>query len=148
MIDLGVLAGDSCSKAYYVNSPGQVVGTSENQTLCNIPTGEHAFLWESGGPMVDLNTLVLPGSDLFLIGAANINDRGEIAGLGVLPNGDTRAVLLVPASAEEIATAANAVDVSQATAATPHVLIRNSENSVSGAHNRLLNTLRQRTGQP
>ena len=83
MIDLGVLAGDSCSKAYYVNSRVQIVGTSENQTLCDIPTGEHAFLWENGGPMVDLNSLVPPGSSLELTFAFAINDHGEIVGVGV-----------------------------------------------------------------
>jgi hypothetical protein len=30
------------------------------------------------------------------IGAYNINDRGEITGQGVLANGDSRVVLLVP----------------------------------------------------
>ena len=59
MIDLGVLHGDSCSNAYYVNAQGQVAGTSENRELCSIGVGEHAFLWQQGGPMVDLNTLDL-----------------------------------------------------------------------------------------
>jgi probable HAF family extracellular repeat protein len=86
MTDLGTLTGDSCSNAYYVNSRGDVVGTSEDQTLCAIPTGEHAFLWEKGGPMVDLNTLILPNSSLELTFAFAINDRGEIVGTG-LPNG-------------------------------------------------------------
>ncbi len=86
MIDLGTLPGDSCGLAYYINSSGQVVGTSENQELCLIPTGEHAFLWEDGGPMVDLNSLIPPGSSLELTFAFAINDRGEIAGVGV-PSG-------------------------------------------------------------
>jgi probable HAF family extracellular repeat protein len=86
MKDLGTLPGDSCSNAYQVNSWGQVVGTSEGQTLCAIPTGEHAFLWENGGPMVDLNTLVAPDSGLQLTFAVAINDRGEIEGTG-LPTG-------------------------------------------------------------
>jgi probable HAF family extracellular repeat protein len=84
MIDLGVLPGDACSNAYYVNSRGQVVGTSEHQALCGI-TGEHAFLWENGGPMIDLNTQIPPGANLQLIFAFAINDRGEIAGSGVPP---------------------------------------------------------------
>jgi hypothetical protein len=46
--------------------------------------------------MTDLNAFVPPGSDLTLADAGFINDRGEIAGLGVLPNGNTHAVLLVP----------------------------------------------------
>lgn len=83
MIDLGTLPSDSCSNAYQVNSRGQVVGTSEDQDLCLIPTGEHAFLWENGGPMVDLNTLIPSGSSLELTFAVAINNRGEIAGFGV-----------------------------------------------------------------
>ena len=82
MIDLGTLSGDSCSNGYYVNARGQVVGTSESRDLCLIPTGEHAFLWENGGPMVDLNTLIPTGSSLQLTFAVAINDRGEIAGFG------------------------------------------------------------------
>lgn len=86
IIDLGTLPGDLCANAYYVNERGQVVGTSENRDLCSIPTGEHAFLWETGGPMVDLNTLIPPGSSLELTFAVAINNRGEIAGFGV-PDG-------------------------------------------------------------
>jgi len=54
------------------------------------------ILWEHGGPIVDLENLILPGSGLTVIGANLINDRGEIAGTGVLPNGDTHAILLIP----------------------------------------------------
>lgn len=88
MTDLGTLPGDSCSNAYQVNSHHQVVGTSEDQTLCAIPIGEHAFLWENNGPMVDLNTLIPQGSSLELTFAYAINDSGEIVGTG-LPSGCT-----------------------------------------------------------
>jgi len=87
MTDLGTLAGDSCSNAYDVNSRGQVVGTSEDQSLCDIPTGEHAFLWENG-TMVDLNSLISANSSLELTFAYAINDQAEIAGTG-LPSGCT-----------------------------------------------------------
>jgi len=83
ILDLGTLPGDSCANAYYVNVGGQVVGTSENRDLCLVPTGEHAFLWEHDGPMVDLNSLIPPGSTLQLTFAVAMNDRGEIAGFGV-----------------------------------------------------------------
>jgi probable HAF family extracellular repeat protein len=86
VVDLGVLPGDSCSNAYFVNSHGQVVGTSENQYLCSIFVGQHAFLWEKGGPMVNLNTLVPFGASLDLTYAVAINNRGEIAGFGVPPD--------------------------------------------------------------
>ena len=56
----------------------------------------HGFLWENGGPAIDLNTLVAPGSGLSLIGPFYINDRGEIAGVGVFANGDTHAFVLIP----------------------------------------------------
>jgi hypothetical protein len=51
-------------------------------------------------------SLLVPGSGITLdcpsvggrgcVGAYNINDRGEIAAQGVLSNGETRAVLLIP----------------------------------------------------
>jgi probable HAF family extracellular repeat protein len=88
--DLGTLPGDSCSLAYQINSRSQIVGTSEPLEFCPGPcqvncSGVHAFLWEDGGPMVDLNSLVSPGSNLQLTYAVAINDRGEIAGFGVPP---------------------------------------------------------------
>jgi probable HAF family extracellular repeat protein len=86
-IDLGVLKneGDVCSRAFWVNSSGQVVGNSESETLCDV-SGEHAFLWQDGSPMVDLNSLIPADSPLELSHAFVITDRGEIAGLGV-PSG-------------------------------------------------------------
>jgi probable HAF family extracellular repeat protein len=93
MTDLGTLPGDVCSASQGMNSKGQVVGLSTSS--CDFTT-TRAFLWENGGPMVDLNTLVVPVSDVQLSTAFDINDRGEIAAPGLLPNGDTHAVLLIP----------------------------------------------------
>jgi probable HAF family extracellular repeat protein len=91
MTDLGTLQGDDCSLATNVNSGGQIVGFSF--PCAGGPL--HAFLRERGS-LIDLNVLVPPGSGLQLTEATFINDRGEITVQGVLPNGDTRAVLLVP----------------------------------------------------
>lgn len=91
MTDLGVVAPCQNSTAVVINSRGQVVA---DMGACG---GEgSAFVWQAGQPIADLNTLVSPPSDLHIEGVAFINERGEIAGIGVLPNGDTRAVLLVP----------------------------------------------------
>jgi probable HAF family extracellular repeat protein len=87
-IDLGVLPGDACSNAYFINSHGQIVGTSAILEFCMLspePVGQHAFLREPGGPVMDVNTLIPPGATLELTYAVAINDRGEIAGFGVPP---------------------------------------------------------------
>jgi hypothetical protein len=47
--------------------------------------------------LVDLNSLVLPGSNIAIRDVGSINDRGEIAANGWLPNGDRHAILLIPA---------------------------------------------------
>jgi len=95
MTDLGVIGGDACSTAYAVNSSGTIVGDAG---ICFV--GGRAWLSENGGPMLDLNDLALPGSDLHLQDARLINDRGEIVCTGVLPNGDKHAVLLIPVESE------------------------------------------------
>ncbi len=93
MTDLETVGTDPDSEAKSVNSQGQVVGASFD-LAANIDL--HGFLWEHGGPIVDLNTLAPRGSDVTITNAFDINDRGEIAGNGFLPNGDARAVLLIP----------------------------------------------------
>jgi probable HAF family extracellular repeat protein len=92
MRDLGTVDSDQCSEGYGINSKGQVVGTSFGTCF----TAPRAFLWQKGGPMVDLNTLIPPGSDLHLEFPGTINDRGEIAGNGSDSNGNEHAFLLIP----------------------------------------------------
>jgi probable HAF family extracellular repeat protein len=96
--DLGTADGDSCSRAYALNARGQVVGGSGD---CR--SFLHAFVWEEGGSMLDLNALIPPGSGVQLTNAININDRGEILAksdpIGVTPIDDEdlgHLVLLVP----------------------------------------------------
>ena len=57
--------------------------------------GFRGFLWENGGPMVDLNALVVNGVGIRLLGPATINERGEMAVPGIA-NGDVRGYLLIP----------------------------------------------------
>ena len=101
--DLGTVAGDPCSRGRGLNSRGQVVGGSSD---CR--NFLHAFVWQEGGPMLDLNTLIAPGSGFQLTNAFNINDRGEIlakgAPLGFTPNDDAdlgHLVLLIPCEADD-----------------------------------------------
>ena len=46
--------------------------------------------------MVDLNALITPASDIQLVFGLTINEGGEIAGVGFLPNGDSRDFVLIP----------------------------------------------------
>jgi probable HAF family extracellular repeat protein len=77
--DLGPPPGDICANAFGINSEGQVVGTSG---ICH--GAVHAVLWEDGAA-IDLNAVIPPNSGLQLVYALSINDRGEIAGIGVPP---------------------------------------------------------------
>src|ERR1700730_10293060 len=101
--DLGTVDGDPCSRGRGINSRGQVVGGSSD--CANFL---HAFVWEKGGPMLDLNNLVAPDSGLQITSAFDINDRGEILAksvpLGVTPIDDHdlgHLVLLVPCERDD-----------------------------------------------
>lgn len=92
MIDLGAPAPCTRSTANSINSANQIVGSLGGCA----DNSNSAFYVEKGNPMVDLNTLIVPPSNIHLDEAWNINDRGEIFGSGYAPDGSTRAVLLVP----------------------------------------------------
>ena len=74
MTDLGTLAGDYSSYGNSINDEGQIVGVS-----CDINGNCSPFLWQNG-TMTDLNTLIPTNSNLYLLSASTINDRGEIVG--------------------------------------------------------------------
>jgi probable HAF family extracellular repeat protein len=88
--DLGRVAGSNCAWGFSINASRQVVGNSGAD--CN----GVAFLWEPGGPVVDLNTLVFPPSTLNVVEGININDRGEIAAVGHDDAGNDHSLLLIP----------------------------------------------------
>jgi probable HAF family extracellular repeat protein len=92
MTNLGALPGKLCSYAHQINSKGQVTGSSDDD--CN-DGNSHAFLWQNGGPMVDLNDLVCD-RNMTLGGTTAINDRGEITGTGLVANGEVHVFLLIP----------------------------------------------------
>jgi probable HAF family extracellular repeat protein len=108
--DLGTVPGDPCSRGRGLNARGQVVGLSSD---CF--NALHAFVWEEGGPMWDLNSLIAAGSGWQLTRALNINDRGEILvaadPVGVNPTDDDdlgHLVLLVPCEIGEAGCDGNA----------------------------------------
>ena len=89
--DLGTLGGNA-SSAYAINDAGSIVGWADT-------TGgvRHAFL-RAEGAMMDLNDLVCTNSGWTLVEARDINNAGQIAGIGIL-NGETRGFLLASTAA-------------------------------------------------
>ena len=69
--------------------------------------------WENGGPAIDLNIFVPPGSDLQLTEAQFIGEGGEIAGAALLANGDFHAFLLIPDDKDEAADSESAIATSE-----------------------------------
>jgi len=90
MRDLRPTGKARCSIAWVVNTRGQAVGDDTDCQNNNLA----AVLWEHGAAY-DLNTLI-GRFPVHLAEAFYISNRGEIACLGTLPNGDLRVVLLVP----------------------------------------------------
>jgi probable HAF family extracellular repeat protein len=91
--NLGTVDGDQCSQAFSINEKSQVVGVSDS---CATGADLHGFLWENGGPIIDLNKLVVPSAGLTVVSAVFITERGEIGCLGTLANGDAHGCLLIP----------------------------------------------------
>jgi probable HAF family extracellular repeat protein len=90
MQDLGTVQGDVDSAAIGINDLGQVVGVSLDASF-----NPRAFL-RQGQELMDLNTLVPPGSPLYLASACSINAEGEIIGFAFDNSGNVHAYLAVP----------------------------------------------------
>jgi len=92
MKDLGTMPGDYSSSGDGINNLGQIVGGS-----CDADGNCRAVLWQNGA-ITDLNTLIPPDSNLYLLEATGtINDLGEIAGEAYdISSGEIHPFLLIP----------------------------------------------------
>ena len=102
MKSVGTLGG-IYSAAFGLNDRDQVVGASTRADGTQV-----AYLWSSD-QMLDLNSLLPPGSGWLLTAAWDIDPAGVIVGEGVRPDGKTRAFLLAPAANTSVPTAGPAV---------------------------------------
>jgi probable HAF family extracellular repeat protein len=89
------LPGDLDAFATGINDRGQVVGNDFDSNF----NWTHGFIWQNG-VMTDLNTLISGDSNLLVISASNINDRGQISGMAFVLSGphtgDIHAYLATP----------------------------------------------------
>jgi probable HAF family extracellular repeat protein len=88
--NLGGLPGGTSSFAFGINDSGQIVG----QSLAG-PSGFRATLWDPTLGIVDLNTMIAPGSGWTLTAAFGVSNPGYITGVGTF-QGTPHAYLLTP----------------------------------------------------
>ena len=107
MQDIGLLytpapGFNTYSGAEGINALGQVVGYSDTSPANTTPGcqsgSRHAVLF-SNGTLTDLNLAIGAGSGWCLQYASAINDKGQIAGSGIAPDGLVHAYLLNPVAA-------------------------------------------------
>jgi probable HAF family extracellular repeat protein len=95
LTNLGILPGDFAAFATGINNRGQVVGNNFDSSF----NWAHGFIWQNG-VMTDLNKLIPADSNLFIISASNINERGQISGMATVLSGprmgNIHAYLLTP----------------------------------------------------
>lgn len=82
-VSLGTLGGNT-SNALGINNSQQIVGSS----TISEGSSEHAFVWEDGA-LTDLNSLIDSESGWELTSALEINENGDIIGIGDF-NGERR----------------------------------------------------------
>jgi probable HAF family extracellular repeat protein len=119
MTDLGTLPGDTFSFNGSINDKGQVTIQS-----CDINFNCRAAIWEDG-VMTDLNSLIPPGSPLFLVLANWVNSRGQIVGAALDQTGN-----LVPFLATPVDDANANVAASEQTTSSPRMLPENARKTL------------------
>lgn len=99
MTDLGSLDGSGGSVATGINAAGTIVGYALGPgiTHANDVPSMLAVLW-AGGKIASLNDLLPAGSGWTLYTANGINHSGQIAGVGLNPDGAVRGFVLSPAA--------------------------------------------------
>lgn len=75
MVDMGTLSGDAYSEALGINASGEIVGASYGTGFST----SRAFVTVNG-TMTDLNSLIPPSPQLYLLYANDVNNAGVIAG--------------------------------------------------------------------
>ena len=92
--NLGILPGDGAAFATGINNRAQVVGSTFNSQGWS-----RGFIWQDD-VMTDLNTRIPGDSNLKIIAASNINQRGQISGMAMVKTGPDagkiHAILLTP----------------------------------------------------
>jgi probable HAF family extracellular repeat protein len=92
---IDLVPGDFAGFATGINDRGQVVGNDFDSNF----DWFHGFLWQDG-VTTDLNTLIPDDSNLLIISASNINDRGQISGMATVQTGphagEVHSYLLTP----------------------------------------------------
>jgi len=80
-----------------MNNSARVVGAFDHPGSGQV----RAFVWDSGYGLLDLNTLMPPGSGFrVLVSAADISDQGLIVGHGITETGQEHAFLMSPIPAD------------------------------------------------
>ena len=96
--NLGILPGDGAAFATGINNRGQVVGSTFNSQGWS-----RGFIWQNNA-MSDLNKFISKDSNLYIIAASNINQRGQISGMAMVVTGPDagkiHAILLTPSTEE------------------------------------------------
>jgi probable HAF family extracellular repeat protein len=82
LTNLGLLPGDFGGLASGINNRGQVVGSNFDSNF----NWSHGFIWQDG-VMTDLNTLFPASSNLSVLMANKINERGQISGMAKVLSG-------------------------------------------------------------
>jgi probable HAF family extracellular repeat protein len=103
MTDLGTLPGDIHSVAETINIWGEVVGRSSDADF-----NGRGVVWQNGVP-ADLNTLIPANSSLYIEEATSNNDLGWIVAAASDMDGNSHAVLLIPANGAALAEAFDSV---------------------------------------